>query len=225
MHAAPDTRFDAPPLPGSARVVFVQGRYDGFSLTDHASIVDENAQLLGESWPDTRFAVDLPPGHHEFFGWQSDWPGFIPFAHSCTCLVTRCQEIAVMRARLDAGRTYYVFLRGVGGGGRGPVSSNLLGERYPGTGWSGRFDFLRVSPRVETWSPSLVQSLRPIEPVPAQTAARTQAAGGGYRNVILCMGQRRMNDPEAWNPDESVLRPDDGSVQILKGVPPSVRVP
>jgi hypothetical protein len=145
-------------------------------------------------------------------GWQSDWPGFIPFAHSCTCMVTHCQEIAVMRARLEAGRTYYVFLRGVGGGGRGPVSNNLLGRRYPGTGWAGRFDFLRVSSRIDAWSPSLLQGLRPIEPVPAQTAARTREAGGGYRNVILCMGQKRLEDPEAWDRDESVLRPGDGAV-------------
>lgn len=104
-----------------------------------------------------------------------------------------------------------MFLRGVGGGGRGPVSNNLLGERYPGTGWAGRFDFLRVSPHVGEWSPSLVRSLRFIEPVPTQTAARTQEAGGGYRSVILCMGQKRMNDPEAWDPGVSVLRGDDGA--------------
>jgi hypothetical protein len=131
-------RLDAPAPAGRARVVFVQGAFDGWY--DHASIVDETGNLLGESRPDTWLSVDLPPGDHAFFGWATGWPGFIPFAHICTCVVTHCQEIATMRARMSAGRTYYVFLRRVGDGGwTWPLPS--------------AFDFVRVTPRLDDWPP------------------------------------------------------------------------
>ncbi len=187
----------APAPAGAARVVFVQGPFDGW-YDDHASIVDGHGRLLGESWPDTWFSVDLPAGEHEFFGWKSDWAGFIPFAHICTCATTRCEEIAAMRATLRAGRTYYVFLRGVGAGGKGWATSGDA------------FDFLRTSPRLDLWSPELRGRLHQIAPDPRRAASLTAKAGGGYLDTIVCMGRRRMADPEAWSASRSELRPEDG---------------
>jgi hypothetical protein len=188
--------LDAPAPTGEARVVFVQGLFDGW-YNDHASIVDENGRLLGESWPDSWFSVDLPAGEHEFFGWKSDWAGFIPFAHACTCVATRCTEIAAMHATLVAGKTYYVFLRGVGAGGKGWAGGNA-------------FDFLRTSPRLDQWSPDLRGRLQHIATDPKRAASLTATAGGGYVDTIVCMGRKRMRDPEAWSASKSDLRPGDG---------------
>lgn len=203
---APSSRgaLGAPAPPDQARVVFVQGPFDGW-YDDHASIVDEGGRLLGESWPDTWFSVDLPPGEHAFFGWKSDWAGVIPFAHVCTCMATRCTEIAAMRARLLAAKTYYVFLRGVGPGGR-----SWVGRLEHGSDGVSAFDFLRVSPRLGEWSPSLLKRLRPIAVDATEAARLTATAGGGYEDTIVCMGQKRMQDPEAWDPSQSTLHPADG---------------
>jgi hypothetical protein len=186
----------APAPTSEARVVFLQGPFDGW-YNDHASIVDENGRLLGESWPDTWFSVDLPPGEHEFFGWKSDWPGFIPFAHVCTCEATRCTEIAAMHASLVAGRTYYVFLRGVGAGGMGWAGGNA-------------FDFLRTSPRLDQWSPDLRGRLQHIATDTQRAASLTATAGGGYVDTIVCMGRKRMADGDAWSASKSALLPSDG---------------
>jgi len=190
------TSLTAPVPPDIARIVFIQRGFDGW-YNDHASIVDETGRLLGESSPDTWFSVDLPPGEHEFFGWQSDWPGVIPFVRGCICFGNHCTEIAAMRAKLKAGPTYYVTLRGVGDAGETWVGG------HP-------FDFVRTAPDVEEWPRSVTSRLRPMATLPGEATALTAASGADYLRSIVCMGEKRMADASGWVADVSDLLEDDG---------------
>ncbi len=82
-----------------------------FAGTPTVRIVDENAQFLGDSAAGTSFAVAFAPGQHWFVGWARDGAG----------------SVEALEANLDAGRVYYVDVRGSlvqakHGCGRGPCN-------------------------------------------------------------------------------------------------------
>ncbi len=59
-------------------------------------IVDENAQFLGDSAAGTSFAVAFAPGQHWFVGWLRGGGG----------------GVETIEANLDAGRVYFIDVRG-----------------------------------------------------------------------------------------------------------------
>lgn len=74
------------PGPGQAVVVFV--RPSGYAGSMRATIMDGNGRFLGDSLPESQFAVALPAGHHVFVVWA--------------------ENTEAMLADLAPGRTYFV---------------------------------------------------------------------------------------------------------------------
>jgi hypothetical protein len=72
--------------PDSAVVVFV--RPSGFARAMGSTILDGRGRFLGDSLPETYFAVRVPPGEHIFIAWA--------------------ENTAALRASLAPGRTYYI---------------------------------------------------------------------------------------------------------------------
>jgi hypothetical protein len=72
--------------PDSAVVVFV--RPSGFARGMRSTILDGRGRFLGDSLPETYFAVRVPPGEHIFIAWA--------------------ENTAALRASLAPGRTYYI---------------------------------------------------------------------------------------------------------------------
>ena len=72
--------------PADAVVVFV--RPSGFARAMGTTILDGRGRFLGDSLPETYFAVHMPPGEHVFIAWA--------------------ENTAALRASLLPGRTYYV---------------------------------------------------------------------------------------------------------------------
>ena len=72
--------------PDSAVVVFI--RPSGYARAMGSTILDGHGRFLGDSLPETYFAVRVPPGEHIFIAWA--------------------ENTAALRASLAPGRTYYV---------------------------------------------------------------------------------------------------------------------
>ena len=108
MRPAPGAALSTRPPPDRARVVFVHGRRDSAHGAGLVRIVDETGSTLGDSLPDSFFSVDLSPGKHDFFGWETYANGKYPLGAGCGCSRGQCRWVAAMRAELAPGRTYYV---------------------------------------------------------------------------------------------------------------------
>ncbi len=76
----------APAAADSATVVFA--RPSAFGSAVAFTILDGHGRFLGDSLPESKFAVRVPPGDHVFIGWA--------------------ENTAALLARVRAGKTYYV---------------------------------------------------------------------------------------------------------------------
>jgi hypothetical protein len=85
MHEVPPGRAIAA-APDRATVVFV--RPSGFGFAIKTTILDEHGGFVGESLPQSQFAVSLPPGKHLFIAWA--------------------ENTGALQADLAPGKTYYV---------------------------------------------------------------------------------------------------------------------
>ncbi len=74
--------------PEAATVVFIRPKYYASSVK--VTIVDEKGRYLGESLPESNFAVKMPPGEHIIVGYTNT-------AHA-------------LKAKLIGGRVYYVHI-------------------------------------------------------------------------------------------------------------------
>lgn len=74
------------PSAAEARVVFI--RPSGYAGGMKTTILDGHGQFLGDSLPESYFTVGLPAGEHVFIAWA--------------------ENTAALRAKLSAGKTYYV---------------------------------------------------------------------------------------------------------------------
>ena len=72
--------------PEQAQVVFI--RPSGFASAIKTTILGSHGEFLGDSLPESYFAVSMPPGEHVFIAWA--------------------ENTAALRANLEAGKTYYV---------------------------------------------------------------------------------------------------------------------
>jgi hypothetical protein len=178
--------------------VFVHGRSDGAHGAGSVRIVDETGSTLGDSLPDSFFSVDLSPGKHDFFGWETYANGKYPLAVGCGCSRDQCRWVAAMRAELAPGRTYYVWVERKKSG----VDPSLPFDE--------EIDLERISPHLDQWPPPLTQTLRPMEralPAEDDPPGRTEA----YRQSFVCEGQARVRRGTYWDPANSTLHPEDGT--------------
>lgn len=74
------------PVGNAATVVFI--RPSGYAKAMKMTVLDGRGRFLGDSLPETWFAVKMPPGEHVFVGWA--------------------ENTSALRAQLLPGRTYYV---------------------------------------------------------------------------------------------------------------------
>jgi hypothetical protein len=85
MHEAHAPQF-MHPVGNAATVVFI--RPSGFAKAMKMTVLDGRGRFLGDSLPESWFAVKMPPGEHVFVGWA--------------------ENTSALRAQLLPGRTYYV---------------------------------------------------------------------------------------------------------------------
>jgi hypothetical protein len=74
------------PVGNAATVVFI--RPSGYAKGMKMTVLDGRGRFLGDSLPESWFAVKMPPGDHVFVGWA--------------------ENTSALRAQLLPGRTYYV---------------------------------------------------------------------------------------------------------------------
>jgi len=212
MAAAPHAALTDPPPADRARVVFVHPRYSA-STSAHSvptvRIVDERAQLLGDSLPSTWFSVDLPPGHHAFYGWRVGPDGASRQLASCSCAHRSCAEVAAMPADLLAGRTYFVTVRTTEWRTRAEASGSYA-EFTSVWGDADRVDFARVSPVLAQWPAHVLSSVQPLARDDLAASAQTAKEAATYRS-FACTGNLRVQRGNDWDPKVSALLPDDGS--------------
>jgi hypothetical protein len=196
MKPAPAACLSTLPAPDKARVVFAHGGANELHGVGTVRIVDEAGSVLGDSLPYSWFAVDLPPGRHSFFGWQTSANGRFPQPNGCACFLHECWWVAAMRADLAAGRTYYVWVQQTKAfGAPGDISS-----------WDQQIDFVRVSPQLDTWPRERRDEIRPMVR-DERDAERPEV----YRDSFVCVGQARVRRGTYWDADLSTLQPEDGS--------------
>lgn len=111
----------APVTPEVAQVVFV--RPSGFARAIAATIVDSQGRFIGDSIPNSRFAVNFAPGEYTFIAWGEG-------THS-------------LKASLAAGKTYYIEVAPVMG--VWAARFHLKALKPGGKNWDQLQDWLRES--------------------------------------------------------------------------------
>ncbi len=196
MAPDPHAQIEAAAPSDLARVVFLQSSADDYPNRAIVRVADEGGRVLGDSLPSTWFAVVLPAGDHELFGWETNRE-IAGTPSSCECLLDHCYFVAAMRAHLLPGRTYYVRI-----GVEEHSTAGILADET--------VDFARLSPHLETWPSNVRERLRPLATSTVQAEAITRRAATSYETSFLCIGRARMRDASQWDASKSVLHPGDG---------------
>ena len=204
MNPAPAASLTAAPPSDRARVVFLHGGANEPHGVGTVRVVDEKGNVLGDSLPDTWFAVDVAPGEHRFFGWQTYWNGRYPTVpDGCSCFLHECWWVAAARAELVAGRTYYLWVQ----------TTKTYGANGEASSFDEQIDFVRVSPKIEEWPRTRREGLRPV----ARNATSATEIDGhvakpdAYRATFVCIGEARIRRGTYWDAELSDLHPTDGS--------------
>jgi hypothetical protein len=174
--SSPYMHEQAPPQPipasrDKATIVFLRpSSYGGRVKT---TILDTRGRFLGEDWGSTYFAVQVEPGEHVFLAWA--------------------ENTAALRARLAAGKTYYIEVA--------PKMGAL----------SARMHLLALTPRSASWSkvPEWMSGSVQVVPDEAAGQAYLQARATDVDERIR-RAKEALSKYSSEELAERTLRPEDG---------------